>query len=405
MNQYPPPRARVKVQPRFFVILGILATIVVVAVLYTRGGITGGRQATALVEPMDQSNHYQGDVIIVRDETLVDAETITSIEFVAEEGALAYRGDVICQVYSAGFNQTEVNKLEQYRVSIKDIHKKQLESTIVDPQLEKINNDIAAYALEIRTIVQGTGTGSLGNLENQLSSSMTERKTYLQQKYPDNQTLTKAYDDETKQLRKIESWTSTYTADGECIVSFYTDGYEQAINLDTFDSISPQDARQVLSGVQPESDAVSRGRTPLYRTVNPNQWAVILLSKNADWSPMVDQVFKMQLDGYADFMVDATVRSSVRTGNDLLVRLDIESSVYPVLNIRSNRAVIGETLNGLRVPINSLVVQGEMAGVVTNDAGVEYFVPVQTLSRTDQYAFVVPLYDSTLQAGQRVNVY
>lgn len=401
----PPVQKKVKVRPRFFIFLAFFVGLIVLLFVLIQNMGKGKRYATALVEPMGEGNIYQGEVVIVRDEQLVDAESITRIDFVADEGSLVYKGNVICQVYSAGYNQTEINRLETVRSSIKQFHKQQMESTLLDTQLDTINEDIASYALEVRKIVQGEGAGSLGNLEQQLSMSLTERQVYLQQKYPDNQNLTSLYDEENRQLRKIESWTSTYTAQEETIVSFYTDGYESTINLNTFDDITPQEARQVLAGIKPEGDAVSRGRRALYRTIAPDHWSVLLLSKEGDWSPMVGQVFNMQLDGYADFMVQATVRSSVLAGSDLLVRMDVEGSVYPVLNIRANRAVIGETLTGLKVPIGALFVQGEMVGVVTNDGGTETFVPVQIYNRTDQYAVVIPIYQNSLQVGQYVNLY
>ena len=39
------------------------------------------------------------------------------------------------------------------------------------------------------------------------------------------------YKVENDQLKKIESWTTTYTASEDCLVSFYTDGYENTASI------------------------------------------------------------------------------------------------------------------------------------------------------------------------------
>ena len=110
-------------------------------------------------------------------------------------------------------------------------------SSYVDAALDSENEEISNLAQQVRTLVQGRGVGSLSNLEKQLSSSLTVRKNYLKQKYPDDQTLSELYKVENDQLKKIESWTTTYTASEDCLVSFYTDGYENSVNSSTYLSL------------------------------------------------------------------------------------------------------------------------------------------------------------------------
>ena len=196
-------RRHVRIQARFYVFLILLALIALMLFLWLNQRNRLG--TTAIVTQSSLGSQYQGQIVIVRDETLYDAEGVTRIDYVAEEGSHLYKGGVICRVYSSGYNQTEINKLESYRSAIQQYHKEQVMQNYVDAQLDRLNSQIDALALEIRTLVQGQGVGSLNNLETQMTSALNARQNYLRQKYPQDLTLSSLYQQESQQLKKIES--------------------------------------------------------------------------------------------------------------------------------------------------------------------------------------------------------
>ena len=352
-------------------------------------------------------NYYSGTVVIARDEQLVERENTTSINFVAEEGSRVRRASVICQVYSSGFNQTEINRLNTYREEIQRYHTDQVMGTYVDAQLDSYNSNISYLAQQVRTLVQGRGVGSLSNLERELESDLTVRKNYLRQKYPDDQTLSELYKVESDQLKKIESWTTTYTASEDCIVSFYTDGYESTVNASTVGSLSPSDVRNVIRGVAPAQSAVSRGSDPIYRTVSEDVWYALFLCQDRDWNPVVGQSYSMQLEGFDNYVVEGRVESFSRIGSDLLLRMRVDSSVEPVLNIRTCAATVGDFLSGYSVPINALYTYDNQIGVVVLEGGMQTFVGVTVVSYPDERsAFVRPtLSGSPLEDGKTVMLF
>jgi len=206
---------------------------------------------TAIVEGSTLGNYYDGKLVIARNEKLVTTENKTRIDFIAEEGSKVNRASVICKVYSSGYNQTEIGRLQSYREEIQAYHTNQVLKTYVDAALDNENKTIDALAQQVRTLVHGRGVGSLISIEKQLESALNSRKSYLRQKYPDDQELSQLYKVENDQLKKIESWTTTFTADEDCLVSFYTDGYEQVVNSSTYANLSPADVKNVIRGIAP----------------------------------------------------------------------------------------------------------------------------------------------------------
>lgn len=391
-------------------LLGILFVAGVVFAAIKVKDILSVPATTAIVQESSLGNYYDGTLVIARNEALVSTENKTRIDFIADEGSRVNRSGVICKVYSSGYNQTEINRLQTYRDQIESYHTNQVMSTYVDAALDSENATIDALAQQVRTLVHGRGVGSLTSIEKQLESALSSRKNYLRQKYPDDQELSQLYKVENDQLKKIESWTTTYTAEEDCLVSFYTDGYEEAVNSKTYGTLTPSDVRNVIRGVEPNMDTVSKGNDAIFRTVIEDEWYALFLCSDPDWNPVVGETYRMQLTGFENYIVDGKIMSFSRIGSDLLLRMRIESSVEPVLNIRTCAATVGDFVFGMRVPVDALYnlrdeqTGKESIGVVVLDGGVQTFVEVIVVSYPDEKtAFVRPaLSGSPLEAGKTV---
>jgi len=390
-----------------------LVLILVVFVLLGVGlvqlrGYVSQNATTAIARGAVLGNDYRGTVVIARNETLYETENKTRVDFIASEGSKVSRSGIICKVYSSGYNQTEINRLETYREEIQNYHVNQVLSTYVDAALDRDNEEISSLAQQVRTLVQGRGVGSLTNLEDQLASALNVRKNYLRQKYPDDQNLSELYKVENDQLKKIESWTTTYTATEDCIVSFYTDGYEKMVNANTYSTLTPGDIRSVIRGIVPEQEtAAARGSEPIFRTVQEDEWYALFLCTDKDWNPVVGEAYQMQLDGFDNYNLSARVESFTRIGGDLLLRMRINSSVEHVLNIRTCGATVGDFVSGFHVPINALYTYDNMIGVMVIEGGMQTFVPVTVISYPDEKnAFVRPtLTGSPLTDGKTVMLF
>ncbi|MBQ8618643.1 MAG: hypothetical protein IJ418_14190 [Clostridia bacterium] len=390
----------------------ILIVVIVLAALgvliWQLRGLTSRNATTAIARAGVLGDEYAGSVVIARNETLYATENKTRVDFIASEGSHVPRSNVICKVYSSGYNQTEINRLQSYREEIQDYHVGQVFSTYVDAALDANNDEVSSLAQQVRTLVQGRGVGSLSNLETQLQSALNVRKNYLRQKYPDDQTLSGLYKVENDQLKKIESWTTTYTANEDCIVSFYTDGFESTVNANTYSALTPADVRNVIRGVVPQqTTAVQRGSDPIFRTVVEDEWYALFLCTDREWNPVVGEQYQMQLTGFDNYVLPAQVESFTRIGGDLLLRMRVKSSVEPVLNIRTCGATVGDFVSGVYVPIRALYTLDNMIGVVVLEGGLQTFVPVTVISYPDEEtAFVRPtLSGSPLSEGKTIMLF
>lgn len=351
-------------------------------------------------------SRYTGDCLIVRDESPYDADSVSSVDYIAEEGSLVSRGTVICNVYSSGFSTREMIALQDYRDQIKAYQIKLLKAQVTtDARMEKLEADVMTRAREVRELIGGA-RGNMNNQEALLSTAIQARQARLKEMYSEDQRMTRLYDDEQSQLQRISSWTKQYAAQSEGLVSFYSDGYEYGLKISNYDKFSPAQVRSMMNGQKPASDdQTSKSKTTIYRLVRDGHWIVLMLIRDSNWNPVEGAQYELKLENFKDTMVQARVLSFTRTGGELEVRLDVMSSVKPVLYIRTCTGVLGDSVSSLTVPAKALYTQDGMPGVVIVREGYQFFVPVNVIDKRDGMVYIAPIQQGAIYEGDTVRLF
>lgn len=399
------PRAKKKKSRAGYIILAVLAVgFAAFAVLRM---LAPGQVAYGYVEADSLSARYTGDAVVVRNETVYAQDGVSQIDYDVNEGALVKRGDNVAKIYTSGFSAKEWTTLKNYRNQIKEYHKTLISAATADTKLISLMTKVKARALEAQQLVQGA-RGSLTNQETLLAEAIQERQIYLKQKYPDDQKLTRLYDDEKTQMQKIDTWTKQYAATVDGLVSFYTDGFETALNMTNYGDYSPAQVRAMYKGQVPNlGETVSRNSVPIYRLVRQEPWAVLMLCNEMEWTPVTGRTYKLLIESFDNTIVDATVDSFTRSGGELLVRLLINepAALSNVLYIRSCQVQLGESVNTLKVPSRAIRIQDGRKGVVMNTDGGEYWTGVEVISDDGSEAYVIPENPGVLYEGIRVRLF
>ena len=114
----------------------------------------------------------------------------------------------------------------------------------------------------------------------------------------------------------------------------------------------PYEVMPVQNGQK--GDLASKGKTTIYRLVRDGHWVVLMLIRDNGWNPVEGAEYELKLENFKDTMVKARVMSFTRTGGELEVRLDVQSSVIPVLYIRTCTGVLGDSVSSLTVPAKAI---------------------------------------------------
>jgi len=406
------PKQRRKKKPkqsggggRIWKIALALVAVAGVALFFLKDQLGTPKLNTAVVEMGTLGETHTGDALIVRNETAFDDEGVQNIDYVAKEGSVVYRGDVICYVYSTGYSTKEMTTLQDYRDQIKDYQQTLLKSeTAYDQKMTRLESEVLERGLEVRSLVQGA-RGNLTNQESILKSAIESRQSYFRSKYSSDMRLNRLYDDESTQQQRIDSWIKQKVATQESIVSFYTDGFEYALTPSEYEKYSPSEVRSMINGVKPETSTAARGRTNLYRMVKQDNYAVLMLVRDTNWNPVEGTNYKLVLEQFSNTVVDAQVLSFTRSGGELLLRLAVIGDVADVLYMRTCSAQLGEYVDCLKVPSGAMYEKNETQGVVLVTGDEQVFVPVKVLRQEGGMAYVSPVQTGTLTSGQTVRLF
>ena len=372
--------------------------------LYLFHTLTPAASQYAVIETGTLGAHYDGSALIVRDETAYDAEGVTSIEYIATEGAYIGRNMAICNVFSSGFSTRELTTLQDFRDQIRDYQIRLISlETTYDATLTRMENDVMSRAREVREILAGT-RGSLINQEKLLETAITARQLYLKKKYASDQRLSRLLDDEQAQMQRIDSWTKQDISTKESLISFYTDGFEYGLTVNNYDTFSPADVRRMINGAAP-SGAVAKGKTTIYRTVNSDTWYMLMLVDNTSWNPVEGESYQLQLEQEGEKTLSATVESVIRSGGELLLRLRLQGNIRDVLYMRNCRVQLGDYVPTLKVPLRAIYRQNDMDGVVIVAGSTRAFVPVQVVLRDGGSAYITAISQGLLYEGQTVMLF
>ena len=394
---------------RINMFLGIfIALLAVVLIAVAVMQFAGNPQVhTALVGDGTLGSSYTGEALIVRNETLYTDKGITQIDYSAvKEGTHVTRGTNVCTVYTSGFSTKEWGKLREFRSQIKEYQLLLLSTTNIeaDSQLKRYNSSVLERAQETQSLVQGAH-GSLLNQEELLSETISERSYYLKQKYADDQKLSRLYDDEKMQLQRIETWTKQFGAGDTGIVSFYTDGFERVLTTSTCGTYSPDQVYDMYKGKLPASAALERNEVAVYRLVRQGNWKVLMLCDDATWTPEIGAAYELLIESFDNTRVSAEVEGVTRAGGKLLLRLNVNSDVTPVLYVRSCHVQLSESVYTLTVPSASLTDSNGQIGVVVVQPDGQYFLPVTVINQVNNEAYIIPMLDNILTVGSVVLVF
>jgi len=129
---------------------------------------------------------------------------------------------------------------------------------------------------------------------------------------------------------------------------------------------------------------------------------VVLLSRDATWNPVNDQVFTLQFEGFEGSAFTGKVVRMLKAGGQVMAQLEMDTELGPLINKRFGKAVIGANLSGLSVPVKAITVVNGQPGVTVIDVPGGTFVPVEVLASDSADAIVQPLVKGTLTIGQKV---
>lgn len=387
---------RRRVAGRFYIFLALMLLIVF---LIARQFLDFG-SGEDVIFTWSSDAKQQMDCVLIRDEAVTASDSVVRVEYFATENTLVNEGDTIANLFATGYSESLLSRLETARQNIQAYHKTLL-GTIVDITLNRMETIIDLSAVDFKNLVTQQTRGNLQTVTEQLETAMFNRQEYLRQNKRDDTKLTKLYEEENTRLSSIRSWRKISTAEKSGVISFYIDGYEKDLTVDTLDALTPADVETVLRGGKLANTKETQ-ENGIYRIVDQNKWYVAVVTDTTVWNPVVGQEYFLQLEGFEDLSYTAMVTAVQKSMGQVLAVFEINDPIGPLIYQRTGRATLSISLSSLAVRTRALYNQGGQLGIWLYDVPGGTFVPVEVLTTDGDISLIQPQVDGALQPGQRV---
>lgn len=349
-------RTRLKLKPKFYIFIAMAAAAVIgLLVLFIPGRSWG------VVSNGSFGTNRDVSTAIIRDEESITVEKYDKLIYLAKEGEHVDIDAPIAQVLKWGYSDDMMQSLLQIE---SEIYRKQSElmSGVSDADLDSINASITVVLRSIReSIMQNSGKDLL-DLELELKRLLSERSKRLKDKVYASEELSSLYAEEEIRQTQISQWSSSIVATKSGKVSFYFDGFEQALNAQKLDMITSDLVSRALSGTGAGSSPED-GSALLYRLVQDGEWYCAFLTNAYDPLRVVEgEAYSVVFDGFSA-TYSGIALAPVISGSKVVNILKFSTELGPFMGVRSIKANVSIEASGIKVDEDALRVQKNSEGI------------------------------------------
>ena len=388
-------RRRVRIKPKFYLILtlfvGIIVTVLVLALQDSAGGTLkqGSMEAT-----------ITGKAVLIRDEMSISVDRYDRVEFSVGEGETVYEGMPIATVYKWGYTDDMAQTLLNTETEIYNAQKTQL-SGVENAEFSSIELQIEQKRAAIRAAVSGTGEGDTLTLQNELKTLMEQRTTFLKNTVQPTEELTRLYNTREEKLSQLASYKTEITAAKDGRVSFYFDGFEQILNKDKLDTINAALVNTTVSGTV--DSLGGSGDNLLYRLVNTRLWYAAFVTDGEEEAGLLEgQTYTVTFDGYEDQAFTATANELVHSEAGVLNMLEFTEDMGALLNSRVITLTANATLSGIVVPLDAIGNKDGASIITIENGDNDYDVQIDIIATNGENALIKARDgETTLSEGMR----
>ena len=405
-------RRRFRLNPRFFIIIGVLFVVAAAAVYLLRHRSKSGSLS---FDSVSMERKVAG--AIIREETAVSTDRYEKINFHVIEGDMVANNALIATVYRMGYQDESMITILNLEKEIYQYQAQQVGSA--DATLNDINSRITAVEELIRDVARQDSNQDDLVLEQQLRSLQQERSNYLYATVPVDTYLQGLITQLNDQKATISNWTrDIINTAGSGIISFYFDGYEDVLSSSKLSTVNVALIRRVVRGLNTSMASTSSSKAMLYRLVSPNHFYLAFATDIDDPFRVTEgESYYVTFDDYSDTVYQVTARAPIvfaieptdeeeetsTSGQGVVNILEFYTDIGSFSGIRTVNATISKAAQGLKLDKELITIENGIPYVYIKNGDALMRVEVNVLSEDEKYCVIRESGGtSILNQGQKV---
>ncbi len=379
---------------RFFIIVGILVAAIVALIVFI-----AYRGSEAITERDVMQFSMNTDAVVIRDETVLSAEEYARIDYFVGEGQTVAQGDIIAATYKVGFSDEMLQAMIAAREEVYDAQIAALGS-VKDTVLEDLNAQILAARDQILQCVMCDSGEDLLTLQLHLETKLEERMEYLRSKVQATDELAALYVEVENMEQQISAWVTDVYSDESGSVSFYFDGFEQAMNMEKLDMLTPDLINRALEG-NSATTWTTDDKNRVARIIDSGHWYIAFLTDASNPVRLAEGLeYTVTMDGYGAF--NGVALEPVVRGKSVINTIEFNSDMGALTDVRIVSIDISASIAGISVSEKAIRMQDGLTYLELMFSKSNRLIQVDVMYLSDGYVLVRPHNDEdTLGEGVR----
>lgn len=300
---------------------------------------------------IDEPNTIRG--VIVRDETLYKANATGAVVYSVSDKEKVKNGAEICSVRDENAVKALEDELNDINESIFDMQENRDELSLFYEDVKKINLQIKDIVDENIYKFSMNDASAVSNFKSLVQKKIEARNQMLLSE--NRGSLTELVQKKKNQEQIISNSVSSISAQSGGVVSYYTDGLEETINVNTLGKITKEQTTMDTENFDIKTNVSPNDR--IFKIVNSEEWYVAAYIPNSyieGWQ--VNDPVNIYVDTTDDDgKIDATVYKLDAGDDQSYVVLKISKDMLDYIDKRIIDFEVSRSDVGFKIPLTSVV--------------------------------------------------
>ncbi len=370
-----------------YVLSAILSVLLIAYIIYHLVNSFSQEVETVAADIVTVSETFSADAYIFRDEKVLSAENIGTVNFMYDDGTMVRRGSAVASIYSGG-------NTDEIRAQVMDLERQisilENSSIVKDVTLSDsttIDSRIASLYYTMESKLNDGDLDYVFRRKDELLTLLNKRQLLLKTVDSFNPRMAELQSQKTALTTSLGGASETVYTDVSGYLYSDVDGYESIFTLEAGDTFTLGDFHEMIEK-EPETSSFGA----VGKIVTDYRWYI------ACEVPAVQQQYYTAGNRYTvrfpysgDEEVPMTLHRIVTSGEDDSIVLVFSTGNVPEgFNYLRKQTVeiVQQSYTGYRVPVSAVRIIDEKQGVFVKKGNLAIFKEINTLVEIDGYFIV-----------------
>lgn len=360
-------------------VLVILIIIIIIYFLYSIYVLAKQPTDYFVIEKGKIYSEETTEGYIIRNEQIISGQNLKNgIVQIKTEGQRVSKGDSVFRYYS--------NKESELTKKIEDLDIKIQQA--MDEQTNIYSSDIKLLEKQIDDLlVKISNTNNMEEIveyRKQISDIVTKKAKIAGDLSPSGSYIKKLIEERSSYETQLNSGAEYITAPISGVVSYKVDGLENILKAEDFSKIT----KEVLNNINIKTGQIIGSNNENGKIIeNFECYIVTIMDSDRAKQAKVNEKVKIRLSNSKE--VEAKIVNIQMVEDEVIIVFELTNSVEELINYRKIAIdVIWWSFEGLKVPNNAIVKEGELTYIIRNRVEYTDKILVKVLKQNENYTII-----------------